>query len=148
MDVDGTLTDGKIYMGEKGEIMKVFDIQDGYAIFQFLPKKNIIPMIITGRKSEIVAYRASELGIVEVYQGVSDKAAKLQEIAEKYNCGRENIAYIGDDVNDLPAIEVAGITGCPANASSQVMAAVDFVSKYNGGNGAVREFIEWIINNE
>lgn len=145
MDVDGTLTDGKIYMGEKGEIMKAFDIKDGYAIYQFLPANHIIPVIITGRASKIVANRAAELGILEVHQGVSDKTAKLYEIAKKYQCSCKNIAYIGDDENDLPAMKAAGVVGCPANASDSVKNAADFVSKYNGGNGAVREFIEWII---
>lgn len=145
MDVDGTLTDGKIYMGGDGEIMKMFDIKDGYAIYKFLPENNIIPVIVTGRRSKIVECRAAELGIVEVYQGVIDKAEKLHEIAGLHSCSCKDIAYIGDDENDIPAMRVAGVSGCPANASASVIAAAGFVSKYYGGDGAVRDFIEWVI---
>lgn len=148
MDVDGTLTDGKIYMGENGEAMKAFNIKDGYAINVLLRKNNIVPVIITGRTSNIVERRASELGITEVHQGVSDKAAKLLEIAGKYNCTRENIAYIGDDDNDLDAIKVAGLVGCPADASENVKTAADFISNKSGGGGAVREFSEYIIEHK
>lgn len=145
MDVDGTLTDGKIYMGENGEVMKMFDIKDGYAIYKFLPENNIVPVIVTGRTSKIVECRAAELGIVEIYQGVSDKAEQLQDIALLHSCNCKDIAYIGDDENDLPAMRVAGVTGCPANANASVIAAADYVSKYRGGDGAVRDFIEWVI---
>ena len=89
MDVDGTLTDGKIYMGKKGEIMKAFDVKDGYGIAHILPKLGIVPAIITGRKSQIVANRAAELGITEVFQGVSDKPETLKRITEKYKCNTE-----------------------------------------------------------
>ena len=92
MDVDGTLTDGKIYMGENGEIMKAFDVKDGYGIAHILPKLGIIPVIITGRESQIVASRAAELGITEICQGATDKSKTLKRIAEKYKCNTDNIA--------------------------------------------------------
>ena len=82
MDVDGTLTDGKIYIGPQGEVMKAFNIKDGYGIVQFI-KSGTIPVIITGRKSEIVQRRAEELGITELYQGVEDKLSQLKKVAEK-----------------------------------------------------------------
>ena len=144
MDVDGTLTDGKIYMGEKGEIMKALDVRDGYGIAHILPKLGIIPVIITGRESQIVASRAAELGITEVFQGVSDKPETLKQITKKYKCNSENIAYIGDDLNDLLCIEYCALTACPANAYWKVKKAVSYLCKSNGGCGAVREFIDFI----
>ena len=144
MDVDGTLTDGKIYMGKKGEIMKAFDVKDGYGIAHILPKLGIVPAIITGRESQIVANRAAELGITEVFQGVSDKPETLKRITEKYKCNTDNIAYIGDDLNDLPCIEYCALTACPADAYWKVKKAVSYICKSNGGSGAVREFIDFI----
>ena len=144
MDVDGTLTDGKIYMGENGEIMKAFDVKDGYGIAHILPKLGIVPAIITGRESQIVVNRASELGITEIFQGVTDKSKTLKRIAEKYKCNTDNIAYIGDDLNDLPCIEYCALTACPADAYWKVKKAVSYICKSNGGSGAVREFIDFI----
>ena len=95
MDVDGTLTDGKIYMGENGEVMKAFDIKDGYGINEILPKLGIIPVIITGRTSKIVENRARELHITELYQGKHDKLDTMLEVMKKYHCTKENAAYIG-----------------------------------------------------
>ena len=84
MDIDGTLTDGKIYIGFSGEVMKAFDVKDGYAIHDLLPKHNIVPVIVTGRTSVIVENRAKELGIQELYQGIHDKTKILNQIIEKY----------------------------------------------------------------
>ncbi|WP_407725128.1 KdsC family phosphatase [Ruminococcus sp. JL13D9] len=142
MDVDGTLTDGKIYMGENGEVMKAFNVKDGYAIAHMLPEMGIVPVIITGRKSMIVENRAKELSITELYQGVGDKLAQLKRVAEKYNTAPEEIAYIGDDLNDLECIEYCGVTACPADAVEEVKRKVKFVCKKNGGEGTVREFID------
>lgn len=146
MDVDGTLTDGKIYIGSNGELMKAFDVKDGYGIAQILPKLNIAPAIITGRESKIVANRAGELGIVNVYQSVSDKICKLKELAANMSISAEEIAYIGDDLNDLDCIEYCGLTACPADAVADVMQKVDYICCTNGGLGAVREFIEYIAD--
>ena len=95
MDVDGTLTDGRIYMGADGEVMKAFDVRDGYGIKHILPKHDIIPVIITGRRSAIVERRCAELDITELCQGVADKLEKLKALADKYGLVREEIAYIG-----------------------------------------------------
>lgn len=146
MDVDGTLTDGKIYMGPDGEVMKAFDIKDGYAIANMLPRKGILPVIITGRNSAIVQNRADELGIREIYQAVPNKLEKMCEIAERHGIQREEIAYIGDDLNDLECIEFAAVSGCPADAVHGVASKVSYVCRKMGGNGAVREFIEYIIS--
>lgn len=142
MDVDGTLTDGKIYMGENGEVMKAFNVKDGYAIAHMLPEMGIIPVIITGRKSKIVENRAKELGITELYQGVGDKLAQLKIVAEKYNAAPEEIAYIGDDLNDLECIEFCGVTACPVDAVEKVKKTVNLVCNKKAGEGAVRDFIE------
>lgn len=151
MDVDGTLTDGKIYMGASGEMMKAFNIKDGYAICNILPKYGILPVIITGRQSQIVLNRCSELNIKDVYQNVSDKVEKLKEILSERNFSMCNVAYIGDDSNDIPCMMTVkdgnGLVGCPSDAVKKVKELADFVSEESGGNGAVREFIEWIIAN-
>lgn len=144
MDVDGTLTDGRIYIGANGEVMKAFDVKDGYAIVH-LREKGIEPVIITGRSSDIVKARAKELGITELYQGVSDKLEKLKEVAEKVNCMSKEIAYIGDDLNDLKCIQYCGVTGCPNDAITEVKSQVKYVCECDGGRGAVREFITWFL---
>ena len=145
MDVDGTLTDGKINIGSNGESFKSFNIKDGYGIHNILIPNNITPIIISGRESDFVIKRCKELGIVEIYQGVSAKLKTLKELCSDLS----NVAYIGDDINDLSCMiavrESGGIVGCPANAVKQVIAHADFVSDNNGGDGAVRDFIEYII---
>ena len=147
MDVDGTLTDGKIYIGSKGEMMKAFDIKDGYGIHDIAMPFGIVPVIITGRKSEIVQRRCDELGIKEVHQGVKDKLAKLREVTGDLS----SVAYIGDDLNDIPCMEAVkgagGVVGCPFDAVRKVRDTAVFVSSHNGGDGAVREFIEYLILN-
>ena len=97
MDVDGTLTDGKIYMGAHGEMMKAFNIKDGCGIHDIAIPGGIIPVIITGRTSEIVKKRCGELGIQQVYQGIKNKNEQLNSIADDLS----QVAYIGDDINDL-----------------------------------------------
>lgn len=141
MDVDGTLTDGKIYMSGNGEIFKAFDIKDGYSIYT-LHKIGVTPVIITGRASDIVARRAAELKIEEVHQGVSNKLEKLKEVAEKHCITLEEIAYIGDDYNDIDCIRACGFSGCPQNAEEDIKPEVDYVCEAKCGEGAVREFIK------
>ncbi len=142
MDVDGTLTDGKIFMGENGEVMKAFDIKDGYAIAHMLPEMGIVPVIITGRTSKIVENRAKELGITEIYQGRRDKLDVMLEVMKKYNCTKENCAYIGDDVFDIPCMEQCNFAACPADAVQEVKSICQFVSEFKAGSGAVRDIIE------
>lgn len=146
MDVDGTLTDGKIYMGHRGEVCKEFNIKDGYGIHDILLPKCITPIIITGRESDIVLNRCKELGVDKVYQGVSDKLNKLKEVCTDL----KRVAYIGDDINDLYCMkavkEAGGVTGCPADAVDEIKEISYFVAYHNGGDGAVREFIEFIVD--
>lgn len=142
MDVDGTLTDGKINCSANGELFKSFDVKDGYGIANILPHLGIVPVIITGRISGIVEYRAKELGIKETYQGIGNKIEKLIEIMKKYDCSFENVAYIGDDLNDLECIEKCGVSACPFDSVDIVKKSVTYICKNIGGNGAVREFID------
>lgn len=147
MDVDGTLTDGKIYVGDNGEVFKAFNVKDGYRLIN-LEKFDIIPVIITGKKSEILSKRAAELKISEVFQGIDDKLIVLDEVISRYQLTYENVAYIGDDLNDLECMEASYLTACPADAIDEVREMVDFICSVNGGNGAVREFIDLIVKEQ
>ena len=151
MDVDGTLTDGKIYMGNDGEMMKAFDIKDGCGIHDILLPSGIKPVIITGRSSEILKNRCREIGINLLYQGVNDKMNKLEEVLMEFNCSLSEVAYIGDDINDLPCMNIVksagGLIGCPKDAEESVKHVSDYISKRDGGRGAVRDFIEYIVMN-
>lgn len=152
MDVDGTLTDGKIYMGSHGEICKAFDIKDGAGIKEILPNYGIVPVIITARQSDIVVNRCKELDIKEIHQNVRNKIDKIDQILRRkteedgVEYTYSDCAYIGDDIIDLQCINpikhAGGITGCPADATDEIKNAVDIVCKKNGGCGAVREFIQ------
>lgn len=147
MDVDGTLTDGGIYMSEKGEVVKRFDVKDGYGICNILIKNGIIPAIITGRESTILERRCRELGIEEVIQGCNDKVSACCTMLQKYGLISSEAAYIGDDLNDYDVMKYIGTCGCPADAVSEIREISDFVASSCGGHGAVREFIEWIVKN-
>lgn len=150
MDVDGSLTDGKIYMGPNGEAMKAFSIKDGYAVNAILKPNGIVPVVLTARTSSIVQNRCEELGIKEVYQGKMNKLAALREIVGETNLG--SCAYFGDDVIDLPCMlpikERGGVIGCPADAVQEIKAVADYICLAKAGEGAFREFAEWLINTQ
>ena len=145
MDVDGTLTDGKIYMGQNGELAKAFDIKDGCGILLELPLYNIIPIIITARESLILKRRCDELKITELHQGVKDKLEKLREIVGKYGESLDKVAYVGDDLPDIPCMEdvknAGGAVFCPADAIPEIQSIADYISGYKAGEGAVRDII-------
>ena len=149
MDVDGTLTDGKIYIGNDGELFKVFDVKDGSGIKDILIPAGINPVIITGRKSKILENRCKELGIAALYQGVYNKLEVMNNLLKDTGFTYANVAYIGDDINDLSCMEsilvAGGVIGCPADAAKQIIQLSNYVCYKNGGNGAVREFIEWLL---
>ena len=148
MDVDGTLTDGRIYMGPEGEVFKAFNIKDGYAIHEMLPQMGIEPVIITARHSKIVERRCDELGVSRVYQGVKTKLLLLEQLLDEAGLSLHNVAYIGDDVNDLPVmqavIQAGGLALCPGDAAAEVRSQCKYVSKCPGGFGSVRECVEWL----
>lgn len=128
MDVDGTLTDGKIYYGNDGELFKAFDVRDGYRLVK-CGEYGIITAIITGKTSKIVEGRARDLKIKEVHQGVSNKIEVLKTLIEKYNLDKSQVAYIGDDVNDIECMQYCGFSACPADAIDEVKNTVDYVCK-------------------
>lgn len=150
LDVDGTLTDGKIYMSNNGELFKVFDVKDGCAIHDILPNHGGETIIMTARSSEILKKRCDELNIKRYYQGVRNKKERLIELAEELGLEKnengkyKNIAYMGDDIIDLPPMSVCEYVGAPCDAANEVKENADFVSTRNGGNGAVREFVEYL----
>lgn len=147
LDVDGTLTDGKIYIDSLGNEMKAFNVKDGMAIAQAI-KYGIDCAIITGRNSEIVNKRAKELGIKHVYQGIHNKKDQLSFILEDLKININNCAYIGDDINDLDVMKRVGFSACPNDAVNEIIKCSDFISRYSGGNGAVREIIEHILKQQ
>lgn len=143
-DVDGVLTDGKIYMGPQGEAMKAFSARDGMGI-TMLHKGGIATAIITGRESAIVANRAKELKIAKVWQGCQDKRQAWQELLDQLQVAPEEIAYMGDDLNDLPLLSLAGLPATVVDGVPEVQQIADFVSDFQGGAGAVRELAQFIL---
>ena len=147
MDIDGSLTDGKIYMGNDGELMKAFSVKDGYAISYILNPNEIKPIVITGRKSKIVEKRCSELGIIDLYQGITDKKTLLLDLIEKESL--KECAYFGDDVLDLSSMKLikaaGGLVGCPSDAVEDVKSFANYICKNKAGEGAFREFSEWLV---
>lgn len=147
MDVDGTLTDGQINIGQNGEMFKSFYCRDGLGILH-AAKAGIVPVILTSRVSDIVMVRAKELGITHILQGAGDvKKNVLDRFLNENSFAYDEIAYIGDDVNDLECMKVCKIKACPADAVEEIKIISDYVSKRKGGHGAVREFIELLIKN-
>lgn len=144
-DVDGVMTDNKLHISATGELFKTFNARDGWALKEILPKHGIEPAVVTGRKSQIVPRRCEELGVSLVFCGRDDKSVVVSQLAEDKGYSLSEIAFIGDDSNDLPAIKLAGISGCPSDAINEVRAAVTYVCKAKGGEGALREFAEWIV---
>jgi len=146
-DVDGVLSDGQVIYNNSKVETKNFNIKDGWAIV-LLKKLGFTTGIITGRSSEIVAYRAKELKVDYLVQGKLEKLAYYNEFKVQFGFQDENIAYIGDDLIDLPILVRCGFSGAPADCVSEVKDVVDFISFFNGGNGAAREFIETVLKEQ
>lgn len=144
-DSDGVLTDNGVYYGAEGEVLKRFSIRDGMGVERLKKLCNIETGIVTGETSPSVKKRAEKLQITELNLGIKDKAGLLQQIIARHNVTAEQVAYIGDDVNDLGIMALVGLTACPADAMPQVLAKVDYVCRNNGGHGAFREYAEYII---
>jgi len=147
LDVDGTMTDSRITYTQNGDEIKAFNVKDGLAIVSWMKLGKKVA-IITGRSSKIVERRAKELHIEHFYQGCDDKLTKLKELIEKLDIKMENVAAIGDDLNDYQMLEAAGISFVPRDASSYVDKIASVVLTRKGGNGAVREMIEYLIKKE
>ena len=144
LDVDGVLTDGNIYISPAGEVFKGFNAKDGMGISCAL-RSGLQIAVITGRQSPIVERRCEELGITLLQQGVKDKRLALQQMAQELGLVREEIAYMGDDLNDIPAFKASGLNLVPADAAMEVLAVADIITKASGGRGAVREAITMIL---
>lgn len=144
LDVDGVLTDGRILLdGEEGE-WKAFDVRDGHRIVM-AAGEGIRTVFLTGRTSRVVARRAAELGVHRVFQGALDKGAVLATFLREEGVRGEEVAYLGDDIVDLPAMRVAGLAAAVGDAVSEVMEAADWVAAAPGGHGAVRELVEFVL---
>jgi 3-deoxy-D-manno-octulosonate 8-phosphate phosphatase (KDO 8-P phosphatase) len=143
-DVDGVLTDGKLILGESGNEYKSFHVCDGHGLVMLLESGCNIA-VITARSSKIVAERMSSLGIEYVYQGEKDKGARLMQLIEELGLEREQVAYVGDDVIDLPAMIKVGLPIAVADARPEVKQHADWVTEDRGGQGAVREVCELIM---
>ena len=145
LDVDGVLTDGRLYYGNSGEELKAFDIQDGLGI-KLLQKGGVKVGIITGRRSALLQRRAEELAISPLVQGREDKWLALNELIEDLGVSLEEIAFVGDDLPDLAVIKRVGLGITPANGSHIVASQADWQTKNSGGDGAVREVAELILS--
>ncbi len=143
-DVDGVFTDGGIYIGAEGELYKAFNAKDGLGV-TLAQRAGLETAIITGRTSPQVAFRARELHIDHVLQGQMDKRAAYQQLKRELQLADEQIAYLGDDLIDLPVMVQVGFTAAPADASPEVRRLAQAVSVHPGGHGAVREILEFIL---
>lgn len=144
-DSDGVLTDGGMYYTENGDEIKKFNAKDGMG-FELLRKEGIFTGIVTGENREIVKKRAEKLKVDELYMGIKNKVEVIEIICKKYNIKYENIAYIGDDINDLDAIKLVGFGCCVEDAMTIIKQSAKYITKAKGGQGAVREVAELIIN--
>jgi YrbI family 3-deoxy-D-manno-octulosonate 8-phosphate phosphatase len=145
-DNDGVLTDTGVYYSEKGEEFKKYSIRDGMGVERLRDLVNIKTGIITGEVSGPVRSRAKKLKIEEVHLGIKEKDKIFNEILKNNNLLPENVAFIGDDVNDLKLMKLVGLSAAPANAIDEIKGIADYICRNNGGNGAFREFAELIIH--
>lgn len=143
-DVDGVLTDGGLRYGPAGELIKTFDSLDGHGM-KLLAEAGIVTAIITGRQSDIVAKRASDLRVEHVYQGVRDKREAFEDLCGKLSVTADVCGHIGDDWPDLPVLTRVGFAACPANAHAEVKARSHWIAATRGGDGAVRELCDFVL---
>jgi 3-deoxy-D-manno-octulosonate 8-phosphate phosphatase (KDO 8-P phosphatase) len=144
LDVDGVLTDGVLVYGPSGEEIKRFHVRDGLAV-QAARRAGIEVAVVSGRASAAVTRRMSELGIVEVHQGIADKAAELRALLGRLGITPEETAVMGDDLPDLPVMKIAGLALAPSDAAPEAKRAAAWVSRAPGGHGAVREAVEMLL---
>ncbi len=146
-DCDGVLTDGGVYYGEGGDTLRRFNVRDGMGV-ERLREAGVATALLTRENSPAISRRASKLGFAQVYLGIRDKAALLPSLLADLAVGPGALAYIGDDVNDLGILErvgVAGLTAAPADAMPEVRRVVHYRCRVRGGEGAFRDFAEWIL---
>ena len=143
-DCDGVLTDGGMYYSEHGDELKKFNTRDGVAL-SMLNDCGIITGIITGEATELVRKRAEKLKLTEVLLGIRDKVKAVEVLIQKYGVSFDEIAYIGDDINDIELLKRVGMSACPADAAESVKNCVDYIIPQRGGDGAVRKFVDFIF---
>jgi 3-deoxy-D-manno-octulosonate 8-phosphate phosphatase (KDO 8-P phosphatase) len=144
IDVDGVLTDGRILYSSDGVEIEAFHVRDGVGL-RAAHRAGLLTALLTGRVSSAVARRAKELGISEIHQGIPDKVEIYETLLRRHGLSDEAVAYVGDDLNDLPLLARAGLSAAPADAAEEVKAKVAYVTQRGGGRGAVREVIELIL---
>ena len=144
-DIDGVMTDGGMYYTAQGDIMKRFSVKDGWGVI-FLRKLNIPVAIMTGENTEIVKRRAEKLKIEHCFLGVKNKVETAKRLCEQLDITLDEVAFIGDDINDLPLLRQVGISGSPDNTPDYIKKEVDIVTTTRGGYGAFREFVEKILD--
>ena len=144
MDVDGVLTDGGMYYSNEGEALKKFNTRDGMGI-ELLRKNGVIPAIITQEESPIVLKRAEKLKVEEIYIGIDNKLQIIKNLAEKYGVALDEVAYIGDDLNDMPVLREVGLSFAPSDAIPEVKKVAHHVLSRKGGEGTVREAVDFIL---
>jgi 3-deoxy-D-manno-octulosonate 8-phosphate phosphatase (KDO 8-P phosphatase) len=144
LDVDGVLTDGRIHIDNSGVETKTFDVTDGHGL-KMLQRGGVEVGIVTGRSSEVVQHRVRELGIAEVHQGAKDKLSVVREILARKGLTPDQVAYVGDDVIDLPVLLQVGLAVSVPSASDDVLSRVHWVTRREGGRGAVREVCDAIL---
>lgn len=145
LDIDGVLTDGLLYYGAQGESLKSFHVRDGLGM-RLLMEHGIEIAIITGRTSDIVAARTRELGIKYVYQGRTNKLEALEELSAQLKLNLAEVAFMGDDIIDLPILARVGLAASPADGHEFIRPHVHFISQHKGGRGAVRELCDLILS--
>ena len=144
-DVDGVLTDGGMYYSSKGDVLKKFHARDGMAVS--ILKKNTIPtVIITKERNQIVKKWSSKMNIDKLFDGVKNKEEVVSKLCKSYGLSENNIAYIGDDVNDLEILKKTGFTATPKDGNLEVKKIVDYICKNRGGEGVLREICDLIIS--
>jgi 3-deoxy-D-manno-octulosonate 8-phosphate phosphatase (KDO 8-P phosphatase) len=144
LDVDGVLTDGKLYTFSDGAEGRAFHVRDGHGIVM-ARDAGLTFGILSGRSSKVVADRAAELGITEVHQGVADKAARFRKILERLGMDAGAVCFVGDDIVDVPVLRRAGFAVAPADADASALAASHFATTARGGEGAVREVVDLVL---
>jgi len=144
MDVDGVLTDGSVWWGPNGEEWKRFHFADIMGL-SLARNAGLVIALISGEDSPLVDRLATKLGISDVHKGCKDKAGAVRLFSQNHGLRLQEICFIGDDVNDLPALNIVGVSACPADARPSVRETCQVVTKLAGGNGAVREVVDWLI---
>jgi 3-deoxy-D-manno-octulosonate 8-phosphate phosphatase (KDO 8-P phosphatase) len=144
LDVDGVLTDGRLWIGPDGAEWKSFHVHDGLAMVR-AQAAGLVVAVVSARQSAAVARRCAEIGVTEVHQGVSDKLVAYQSLCRRHGARDEGVAAMGDDLADLPILSRAGLAMAPADAVPEVRRAARWVTKQPGGGGAVREALEAIL---